>query len=235
MKSWQEDLLSITDSVRCEQTVFRKIEAAARALGFEYCAYGLRVPHPFSSPKIIVLNNYAASWWVRYVSEAYLQTDPTVLHGRRSPSPLVWNDRVSGAARQLWDEAQCCGLRVGWTQSNLDALGVAGMLTLSRSHEALSAAELASQETKMRWLVNLAHLTLSGILASRLRERIQLTAREIEVLRWTADGKTSGEISTILAVSEHTVNFHIKNSVVKLQTTNKTAAVVRAATLGLLN
>jgi LuxR family quorum-sensing system transcriptional regulator SolR len=30
------------------------------------------------------------------------------------------------------------------------------------------------------------------------------------------------------------VNFHVKNAVTKLQTTNKTAATVRAAMLGLL-
>ena len=109
------------------------------------------------------------------------------------------------------------------------------MLTLSRLHQSLSAEELASQEIKMRWLVNVAHLTLSRICTSRLREQAPLTAREIEVLRWSADGKTSGEISDILALSEHTVNFHVKNAVAKLQTANKTAAVVRAAMLGWLN
>ena len=61
-----------------------------------------------------------------------------------------------------------------------------------------------------------------------------LTAREIEVLKWTADGKTSADISSLLDVSENTVNFHVKNAVTKLQTTNKTAATVRAAMLGLL-
>lgn len=61
-----------------------------------------------------------------------------------------------------------------------------------------------------------------------------LTAREVEVLRWTADGKTSGEIADIMNITEHTVNFHIKNSLVKLDASNKTAAVVKAAMTGLL-
>ena len=89
----------------------------------------------------------------------------------------------------------------------------------------------------MRWLVNVSHLALSRIFKSEVKNNIlqALTARETEVLRWTAEGKTSGEVSDILAVSEHTVNFHVKNAVAKLQTANKTAAVVRAAMLGLLN
>lgn len=235
MKIWQENLLGVADGAQCEHAVFRKIEAGARALGFEHCAYRVHVAQPFSSPEAIVLNSYTAPWWVRYISEGYLHADATVPHGRRTQTPLNWSDKVSGSARQLRSEARRFGLRVGWTQSSLVAMGVAGMLTLSRSHETLSVVELASQEVKLRWLVNVSHLILSGILTSRQREKIQLTVREIEVLRWSADGKTSGEISAIMAVSESTVNFHMKNAVAKLQTANKTSAVARAASLGLLN
>lgn len=49
-----------------------------------------------------------------------------------------------------------------------------------------------------------------------------------------ADGKTSGEAATILALSERTVNFHVSNAMTKLGAVNKTAAVVKAAVLGLL-
>lgn len=237
MKSWQEDLLSITDSVRCEHAMFKKIESAAWSLGFEHCAYGLRVPLPLTNPKTIILNNYPAKWQDRYVSENYLKTDPTILHGRRTQTPLIWDDTVFVSACNLWEEAQSFGLRVGWAQSSLDAIGVGGMLTLSRSCEVLTQSEIASQEIKLRWLTIISHQRLSRIFISKLVEQSQpaLTAREIEVLKWTADGKTSGEISDILAVSENTVNFHIKNAVGKLQTANKTAAVVRAAMLGLLS
>ena len=62
----------------------------------------------------------------------------------------------------------------------------------------------------------------------------QLTAREIEVLRWTAEGKTSNEIAQILSISERTANFHINNILVKLGALNKTQAAVKAAVLGLL-
>lgn len=237
MKHWQENLLGIIDGVQCEHVVFKKIEAAAQALGFEHCAFGLRIAQSFSRPKTIILNNYAAPWWVRYVNEGYLHTDSTVLYRHRARTSLNWSDKVSGLAHQLRGEAQNYGLHVGWTQSNLNALGLAGMLTLSRSHETPSGVELASQKMELRWLVNAAHLALSRIFLSKLRKQLPgaLTSREIEVLRWTADGKTSAEVSDILAVSENTVNFHVKNAVAKLQTSNKTAAVARAAMLGILS
>lgn len=237
MKNWQEDLLGITDNIQDEHLTFAKIEAAARTLGFDHCAYGLRIPLPLSNPKTIILNNYCKEWQNRYASANYLHIDPTVLHGRKSQVPLIWSDEVFASTPALWEEAQSFGLHVGWSQSSLDTIGVGGMLTLSREKEALLPTELASQEVKMRWLVNVAHLALSRIYASAAREQAYaaLTAREIEVLRWTADGKTSSEVSNILSVSENTVNFHVKNAIAKLQTANKTAAVVRAAMLGLLN
>jgi LuxR family transcriptional regulator len=235
MKNWQEDLLAITEEVQCERAVFKKIEVATSTLGFEHCAFGLRIPHPFSHPKTIVLNSNAASWWTRFVSEDCLRNNTPKAPARGTDSVLAWDDKFFSLAPRLQEQAQCGGPCVGWTQSSLVAMGVAGMLTLSRSRREVSAVELADQEIKLRWLVNVSHLTLARILASRLRDQIPLTDREIEVLRWSADGKTSGEVSCILAVSENTVNFHVKNAVAKLQTANKTAAVARAAMLGFLS
>jgi LuxR family quorum-sensing system transcriptional regulator SolR len=79
-------------------------------------------------------------------------------------------------------------------------------------------------------------VVLSRIFTTRQAEKMHsnLTSREIEVLKWTADGKTSADISSLLDVSENTVNFHVKNAVFKLRANNKTAATVRAAMLGLL-
>ena len=61
-----------------------------------------------------------------------------------------------------------------------------------------------------------------------------LSEREIEVLKWTADGKSAQDIAEILLLSKNTVDFHIKNTVQKLNVPNKTAAVVQAVLLGLI-
>lgn len=237
MKSWQEELLKVAGGTNCERRVFEKIVSMAASLGFEYCAYGLRMPLPLSNPRTVLFSNYPNGWRERYEDAGYLQIDPTVLHSRHSQSPLLWSDAMFQSAPQLWAEAQDHELRYGWAQSSRDANGVAGMLTLARSSEPIEAQELEQQEMKMRWLVNVAHLELSRLLAPKLGfDGIPaLTQREIEVLKWTADGKTASEISELLSVSQHTINFHVKNVILKLSATNKTAAVVRAAMLGLLN
>lgn len=237
MHSWQEDLLAATEKTTGPQELFEKIEAATRTLGFEYCAYGLRAPLPVSSPRVIMLNNYPQSWRERYAQADYLRIDPTVLHGRQSQEPLIWTDRVFVNARTLWDEARASGLRVGWAQSSLDSLGVGGMLTLSRSAEPLSVRELEVKLPKMRWLVHVSHMALARVLKTHPPELAEpgLTRRELEILKWTADGKSSRDIADILSLSKNTVDFHVKNAIAKLQSSNKTAAVVRAAMLGYLN
>lgn len=236
MKSWAEDLLHELNRTGSDTEIFSKIEAAARGLGFEFCAYGLRAPWPLSKPKTRLLSNYPEAWKKRYQDARYFDIDPTVQHARRSQSPIVWSDALFSSVPELWREAQSHGLRYGWAQSAFDSCGVGGMLTLARSSRPLTPDELAENEVKMRWLVSTAHLSLKRVLMPTLMADPErgLTDREVEVLKWAADGKTSGEISKILVISVDTVNFHVKNAVTKLKTTNKTAAVVRAAMLGLL-
>lgn len=237
MTSWAEQLLSELDDAQTGEEVFRKIESAANSLGFEYCAYGLRAPWPLSKPKTRLVNNYPEWWKKRYDEARYIEIDPTVLHARRSALPVIWSDALFAKAPQLWQEARSAGLRVGWAKAAFDSCGVGGMLTLARSGEPITSNELAEKETRMRWLVNAAHFALKRVLMPSLMDDPErgLTEREIEVLKWAADGKTSGEISKILVISVDTVNFHVKNAVTKLKSANKTAAVVRAAMLGLLH
>jgi DNA-binding CsgD family transcriptional regulator len=51
-----------------------------------------------------------------------------------------------------------------------------------------------------------------------------LTARELEVLRLVAAGKTNREIAAALVVSEHTVARHVQNIFAKLHVSSRTAA-----------
>jgi LuxR family transcriptional regulator len=107
------------------------------------------------------------------------------------------------------------------------------MLTLARCADPILPSELEANEFKMRWLTNMAHVALSRLLFPELagRPSSPLTPREVEILQWTADGKTAGEISEILQLSDHTVTFHMGNAMRK-QLLTKTAAVVKAAVLG---
>ena len=54
---------------------------------------------------------------------------------------------------------------------------------------------------------------------------VSLTAREKEILTWIRDGKSTGEISTVLDISQDTVKYHVKNIFQKLNATSRTQAI----------
>ncbi len=65
--------------------------------------------------------------------------------------------------------------------------------------------------------------------------RDKLSDRERVCLAWTSQGKSSWETGKILFISESTVKFHVKNAMRKLGTTTRTAAVVKAIELNLID
>jgi len=62
-----------------------------------------------------------------------------------------------------------------------------------------------------------------------------LSDREIEVVRWTSEGKTSTEIAIILGLSAHTVNTYIAIALRKLGVVNRAQMVASALRSGLIS
>ncbi|WP_323145079.1 autoinducer binding domain-containing protein [Massilia phyllosphaerae] len=232
---WQKTVLHALLGAPNEAEFFKVLSRAAGELGFDYCAYGMRMPLPLSNPKVFMLNNYPTEWQARYAAQNYVAIDPTVAHGSRSILPLLWTEQLFDNCRPFWEEAREHGLEVGWAQSSYDAMGVGGLLTLARSGEPISESEMAANSMRMSWLVQVAHEGMRRLHVSTMPAiESPLTAREVEVLRWTADGKTSSEVGQIMNITERTVNFHVNNSLEKLGAVNKTACVIKAAMLRLL-
>lgn len=237
MKYWPEEMPISVEGIQCPYQLFERVQEASRAIGFEFCAFGLRLPFPLSRPHIETFSNYPEIWRSRYAEMNYLAVDPSVAHGRRSMRPELWSDVLFAGTPSLWSEAREAGLRHGRFQSYLETGGLGSMLTLARSNEKISVAEINSNALRLAWLNQIVHQAFASLLSPErhLPPNDRLTQREVEVLQWTADGKTTGQISEILTISENTVSFHIKNAIVKLKTSNKTAAAVRAAMLGMLS
>ena len=61
-----------------------------------------------------------------------------------------------------------------------------------------------------------------------------LSARELDVLRRMAEGRSNKQIARDLEISEHTVKFHVNAVLGKLGAQSRTEAVVRATRAGLI-
>jgi len=231
-QTWQERLAAVSN----ETDLLPVLARATFELGFDYCALGMRLPLPLSNPQTVMLGNYAPAWRERYASEQYLNIDPTVAHAAVSTKALLWSDEVFANTAALWGDVRDHGLRVGWAQPVHDLRGIASLLTLARSYEAVSPHEMGDKALQVAWLAQATHETLAGMLRSRpdSAAATKLTEREVEVLRWAGDGKTAAETAYIVGITERTVNFHIDNAVRKLGAANKTAGVLKAALLRLI-
>ena len=62
-----------------------------------------------------------------------------------------------------------------------------------------------------------------------------LTTREHDVLALVADGLPNRDIASALAISEHTVKFHLASIFGKLGVSTRTAAVQRGLRLGVID
>lgn len=219
-----------------ESGIYDLIAAKARVLGFDYCAFGIKLSLPLAMPQIILRNNYSDSWQAQYESQGYLAVDSVVHHGLRSDAPIVWSNQLFCESADFWDDANAHGLSHGIGQARRLRNGTVGMLNLSRGADRISALEENELLLELEMMTEMLVVSETRLVTRRhFPETLaQLNSREKEVLQWTADGKTSSEIGQILNISTATVNFHINKSLTKLNSVNKTQAVVKAVVLGLI-
>jgi DNA-binding CsgD family transcriptional regulator len=69
----------------------------------------------------------------------------------------------------------------------------------------------------------------------RAVKRMKLTSRELEVLKWIEQGKSTWDVSMILNRSERVVKWHVNNVMKKLSALNRTHAVAIALRHGLID
>ncbi len=61
-----------------------------------------------------------------------------------------------------------------------------------------------------------------------------LSARQREILSWVALGKSNSIIASILGISPHTVDTHMRRIFERLGTTDRTVAAIRAVQSGMI-
>jgi len=148
------------------------------------------------------------------------------------------------AARRHFEDA------VDWFQRSGAPHEIArARIELARAQGQLGQADAARDELQRAMSVlsrmNAAHgLSRARLLASQLSLRPQersgrvrvggLSHRELEVVRLIAAGLGNQEIAGQLGISEHTVHRHVANILTRLDVPSRSAAVARAAQLGLL-
>lgn len=107
--------------------------------------------------------------------------------------------------------------------------GALGYLTKDAEEAELTAAIRATHAGRR---------TMPAVVAAALDRRLaadQLTAREIDVLRLVAGGRSNREVGEALGLTEHTVKGYLKSITAKFDVPDRTAAAILAVQRGLLD
>ena len=179
---------------------------------------------------------YPASWIKQYLQNNYVDVDPVLREGFGRMLPFQWNELTVNTEREMVFLQDALAHGVGPFGLSIPVIGKHG-------HRGLFS--ISSSRTEEEWDTYVAiALPLLVEIANRLHQRVirevfgedrpHLSARELEVLRWTAQGKDAGEIAAILDISFHTTRGYLKSVRHKLDCVTSAQAVSRAIKLGLL-
>lgn len=215
----------------------------AAGLGLPYFSYLLMKGEDGAETKDEgnLLTNYPAEWEERYTRKLFRFYDPVALRTRQSRLPFFWDSRrflrpYRKDQRRVFHEAKAFGISAGYSIPIAGPKGDVGVLSLvaSRRGDIDDAIGYAGGEIYLRAVQIHDMMVRHSDKGEDACENHGLSARETECLRWTADGKTSDQISKIISISAATVNFHLKNAVGKLGAANRHHAAIIAIRGGII-
>jgi DNA-binding CsgD family transcriptional regulator len=212
----------------------------AHELGFGIISGALVVEHAAGRVSTFHLGNTPEAFLSTFASTSVGQRDPVMRRLKRLSAPFVYDQSmyVNEQAADLWEMQALFGYKTGIAMAlhlpggKHFVMGVdrdqplpGDEMIVTRMMADLQLLAVHAQETAVRLL---APLTQVAQYVPRL------TAREIEILKWTAEGKSGWAVGQILNISEHNVKYHVKRILVKLEVGSKHQAAAKAKALGLI-
>ncbi len=244
------DILSNLDVLNSKEDFKEKLDRTFGNFGFNlFCYLGIKGDggtEPRRAPSVddtIFLTNVPTAWTDHYLEENFQDDDPIIKQCLTSRLPLKWTEELkrqakSKRANSVLADALDFGIRRGLT---VPIHGPGGELGVMSLYSDLTDKEFLSAVDTNQYDLHLMSLYFHDAVQKKLANQeaipkpIPLTDREVEILQWTAIGKTAWEIGAILKISERTVNFHLQNLMGKLGVHNKTHAAAKAMSFGFIH
>lgn len=182
---------------------------------------------------------YSDAWIGHYTREAYYEHDVLFRMAACNRVPVHWDDArraldLRPIQKRIFDEGYDAGHRFGSTLPFHAPGGTGATLSISTSG---SLSDVRTSRIEAVALAAQFHALYEALSqkADIVAPPPPLSARERECLSWVAAGKSSWDISRILSIAESTVDFHIKNTMRKLNVHSRIGAVLVAARFGELS
>lgn len=212
----------------------------SRWLGFDFMSAFVAVDKQAGGTDFHCIDNAPEAYRPTFEDNNYNHRDPVMRHCKHFATPIIWDQRtyIDSGTMDKWERQAPFGYRAGIAMALHLPDGKHFMIGVDRDQEIprhrperqrmaldLCAFGAFAQEAAVR-------LFLPPTTARQVFAR--LSARELEALKWAAEGKTAWEVGRILGISEQTVVRHVNSATQKLACVNKVQAVARALRLGLI-
>jgi len=248
MRADLAEILSDLDTLNTEQAFKRKLAGTFSNLGFNSFTYVGFKGDTSSGTKhqptdFIFLSNVRSAWIDHYLEHELGEDDPLFKECLTSRLPFKWDETFRANSRtkresRVFSEGADFGIQHGVTVPIHGPGGELGVMSLySDLNEKAFAGAVDEVQHDVHVLSMHFHDAVQRALmkVEKVPKPIPLTEREVEILQWTATGKTAWEIGSILNISERTVNFHLQNAMGKFGVHNKVHAAAKAMSIGLIS
>ncbi len=212
---------------------------ACRAFGIENIAYlGANLPQS-NYQNFYVQSTYSLPWQQRYEAANHATLDPVIQYGLKAALPFDWRSIPTLTKSQVHflDEAKEFGVgNQGLTFPVHGIGGELGFFCIAATMNARDWLDFKRQNYhNLRLMADMFHQKLiASMLPTTTTQKPLLTPREVECLKWCAEGKTQQDIAEIIGISPRTVRFFLETARIKLNCLNTTHTVITAITHGLI-
>jgi DNA-binding CsgD family transcriptional regulator len=228
-----EEFISASSVCRSETELLNLYLEAVEEEGYQNAVFAKARGQRLTA---IPWNHFPEGYSHNYISHRWDEIDPIVQHIHSARRPFMWSDvcaRMDLSSRQQTFLEDCRDL------------GVHSGVTIPL-HGPGSEVDLISLSLRDEARVDPGRIPLIHALTVQYRSRLSelqgdpvtatrsLTFKETECLRWCKEGKTNWEIGEIMSISEKTVEFHLSNTIKKLNVSNRITAVVKGIQLGIV-
>jgi LuxR family transcriptional activator of bioluminescence operon len=200
------------------ESIFTKLR---HFVPFDYAACGIITVQSLRFE--VIYNNYPVEFVRLYMTKG-METEPALYQLRHSTLPLATSEDIPDLQRPEVDAIKAMyGIHNCLSLAMRGQLGFSLYVAVSNFHAdvkgkllqglCLIAPALQNCCTRIAIPWNIEWARAEEIARS-------LSDRETQVLNWTLEGKTNGEIATILQITERTVRFHLEEIFRKSSDTN---------------
>lgn len=230
------ELIHTSLSCSGEEDFKKLVSKLNEVISYDFAISGLAKTDGYGnvvSYKIINVN-YPAEWLELYTAKNLYEVDSLIKENFTNFRLQRWKDtfRKYMTPKEFLSHAGDFGLNDGFTHGLKNPSANRGSIfTLSgNSIEFNNRTEMI-----LELVVPHFHQAITRIADQQSKHNVPpLSKREVEVLNWLQNGKSSWDISMILRISESTVNYHIENIKRKLDVVNRLQAVSVAVQRGLI-